>query len=145
MAGGLAAILLGTKTGRKLGGEALKLGLGAQPDVIKPNADECEALVGFVPKTPDEFRRYGRVLAAELVRGPRVLRAVRHEAAGGVPGYYDPDGRPLRKAFLRSPLRFTRISSRFTVSRRHPILDVRRPHLGVAYAAPFGTPVVPEV
>jgi len=88
-----------------------------------------------------EFRRYGRVLAAELVRGPRVLRAVRHEAAGGVPGYYDPDGRPLRKAFLRSPLRFTRISSRFTVSRRHPILDVRRPHLGVDYAAPYGTPV----
>jgi murein DD-endopeptidase MepM/ murein hydrolase activator NlpD len=88
-----------------------------------------------------EFRRYGRVLAAELVRGPRTLRAVRHEAPDEVAGYYDPDGRPLRKTFLRSPLRFTRISSRFTTSRLHPILDVRRPHLGVDYAAPYGTPV----
>lgn len=89
-----------------------------------------------------EFRRYGRVLSAELVRGPRVLRAVRHETPGETPGYYDPDGRPLRKAFLRSPLRFTRISSRFTTSRLHPILNVRRPHLGVDYAAPYGTPVL---
>ena len=88
-----------------------------------------------------EFRRYGRILAAELVRGRRTLRAVRHEAPGQAPGYYDPDGRPLRKAFLRSPLRFTRISSRFTTSRLHPILNVRRPHLGVDYAAPYGTPV----
>jgi murein DD-endopeptidase MepM/ murein hydrolase activator NlpD len=88
-----------------------------------------------------ELVRYGRVLAAELVRGPRTLRAVRHEAAGQPAGYFDLDGRPLRKAFLRSPLRFTRISSRFTTSRLHPILNVRRPHLGVDYAAPAGTPV----
>jgi murein DD-endopeptidase MepM/ murein hydrolase activator NlpD len=88
-----------------------------------------------------EFFRYGRVLAAQLVRGSRVLRAVRHEADGQSPAYYDPDGRPLRKAFLRSPLRFTRISSRFTSSRLHPILNVRRAHLGVDYAAPYGTPV----
>ena len=47
-------------------GEALKLGLGAQPDVIKPNADECEALVGFVPKTPDEFRRATELLKAKV-------------------------------------------------------------------------------
>jgi murein DD-endopeptidase MepM/ murein hydrolase activator NlpD len=86
------------------------------------------------------FVRYGRILAAELVRGERVLRAVRHEGAAGA-GYYDPDGRPLRKAFLRSPLRFTRISSRFSRSRLHPILHVRRAHLGVDYAAPVGTPV----
>ncbi len=86
------------------------------------------------------FVRYGRILAAEFVRGGRVLRAFRHEGAAGV-GYYDADGRPLRKAFLRSPLRFTRISSRFARSRLHPILRIYRPHLGVDYAAPAGTPV----
>jgi murein DD-endopeptidase MepM/ murein hydrolase activator NlpD len=88
-----------------------------------------------------ELLRYGRILAAEFVRGPRTLRAVRHEAEGRAPGYYDTEGRPLRKAFLRSPLRFTRISSRFSRSRLHPVLNVRRPHLGVDYAAPYGTPV----
>ncbi len=84
--------------------------------------------------------RYGRILAAEFTRGPRVLRAVLHEGAGGA-GYYGPDGRPLRKAFLRSPLRFTRISSCFSRARLHPVLGIRRPHLGVDYAAPAGTPV----
>ncbi len=86
------------------------------------------------------FARYGRILAAELVRGDRVLRAFHHEGAAGS-GYYDEQGRPLRKAFLRSPLRFTRISSRFSRSRLHPVLQVRRAHLGVDYAAPVGTPV----
>jgi murein DD-endopeptidase MepM/ murein hydrolase activator NlpD len=84
--------------------------------------------------------RYGRILAAEFVRGGRVLRAFRHEGTAGA-HYYDADGRPLRKAFLRSPLRFTRISSRFARSRRHPILRTWRPHLGVDYAAPSGTAV----
>lgn len=82
----------------------------------------------------------GRVLAAEFVRGGRVLRALRYDTEAAS-GFFDPDGRPLRKAFLRSPLRFTRISSRFTRSRLHPILRERRAHLGVDYAAAVGTPV----
>jgi murein DD-endopeptidase MepM/ murein hydrolase activator NlpD len=86
------------------------------------------------------FVRYGRILAAVFARGDRTLYAVRYEGSRGE-GYYDPDGTPLRKAFLRSPLRFTRISSRFSHRRLHPILKVRRPHLAVDYAAPRGTPV----
>jgi len=86
--------------------------------------------------------RYGRILSAEFVRGDRTLKAVRFEGGRGVGGYYAPDGRPLRKAFLRSPLKFSRISSGFTHSRFHPILKTMRPHLGVDYAAPVGTPVM---
>lgn len=86
------------------------------------------------------FSRYGPILSAELVRGPRVIRAVRFEGSGR-PEYYTPDGVPLRKTFLRSPLKFSRISSRFTRKRFHPILKRFRPHLGVDYAAPAGTPV----
>lgn len=86
------------------------------------------------------FVRYGRILAAEFKNGRRTLQAVRFEADRG-PGYYALDGAPLRKAFLRSPLKFTRISSGYTTSRFHPILRKRTAHLGIDYAAPFGTPV----
>jgi murein DD-endopeptidase MepM/ murein hydrolase activator NlpD len=86
------------------------------------------------------FARYGPIMSAELRRGTRVLRAVRFEGTGRAE-YYTPEGVPLRKTFLRSPLKFTRISSRFTRARFHPILKVFRPHLGVDFAAPAGTPV----
>ena len=86
------------------------------------------------------FVRYGRIHSAELVRGPRVIRALWFDSRNGA-GYYSPDGNPLRKAFLRSPLKFSRISSGFTHARFHPILKTMKPHLGVDYAAPVGTPV----
>jgi murein DD-endopeptidase MepM/ murein hydrolase activator NlpD len=86
------------------------------------------------------FVRYGRIHSAELVRGPRVIKALWFDSRNGA-GYYAPDGEPLRKAFLRSPLKFSRISSGFTHARFHPVLKKMRPHLGVDYAAPVGTPV----
>ncbi len=60
----------------------------------------------------------------------------------GVESFYDQEGNSLRKAFLKAPLRYSRISSRYSNSRLHPILKIRRPHLGVDYAAPVGTPVL---
>jgi murein DD-endopeptidase MepM/ murein hydrolase activator NlpD len=87
------------------------------------------------------FSRYGTILAAEFARGDRVLKAVRFDGERSA-GYYAPDGTPLRKAFLRSPLKFSRISSRFSRARFHPILNITRPHYGVDYAAPVGTPVL---
>ncbi len=59
-----------------------------------------------------------------------------------IESYFDVDGNSLRKAFLKAPLRYSHISSRFSYSRMHPILKIRRPHFGVDYAAPIGTPVV---
>jgi murein DD-endopeptidase MepM/ murein hydrolase activator NlpD len=88
----------------------------------------------------ERFVRYGRVLSAELVRGTRVVTALWFDSGNGA-GYYTPEGTPLRKAFLRSPLKFSRVSSGFSHARFHPILKQTRPHLGVDYAAPVGTPV----
>ncbi|MEW6486855.1 MAG: peptidoglycan DD-metalloendopeptidase family protein [Thermodesulfobacteriota bacterium] len=82
----------------------------------------------------------GRLLAARY-RGARGTWSAVYYRSAAVEGYFDPEGRSVRKSFLRSPLQFSRISSRFTHARRHPVLDVVRPHQGVDYAAPAGTPV----
>jgi murein DD-endopeptidase MepM/ murein hydrolase activator NlpD len=83
----------------------------------------------------------GDVLAAEFVNDGKVYRAVRFAADDGSTGYYSPDGKPLRKAFLRAPVDFTRVSSGFNAARLHPILNFIRGHMGTDYAAPTGTPV----
>ncbi len=87
------------------------------------------------------YLRDGEVLAAEFVNDGRVYRAVRFVDDDGRVGYYTPDGQPMRKAFLRAPVDFTRVSSGFNPHRRHPILNTIRGHMGTDYAAPVGTPV----
>jgi murein DD-endopeptidase MepM/ murein hydrolase activator NlpD len=82
----------------------------------------------------------GRVLAAEFTTRGRTLRALQHASVQGGSGYYAPDGGNLRKAFLRSPLEYTRISSGFGM-RRHPFQRSWRAHSGVDFAAPTGTRV----
>jgi murein DD-endopeptidase MepM/ murein hydrolase activator NlpD len=89
----------------------------------------------------DELSGFGDILAAELRVDGRLHKAVRYARNRGVTSYYKPSGESLQRAFLRSPVRFTRISSGFTYRRLHPILNVVRPHLGVDYVAPAGTPV----
>ncbi|MEM7354382.1 MAG: M23 family metallopeptidase [Acidobacteriota bacterium] len=84
-----------------------------------------------------EYAGLGEVLALVYENRARRFEAFRY----GPHGYFDGDGRPLQKMFLRSPLPFTRVTSRFTSRRFHPILKVNRPHWGVDFGAPRGTPV----
>ena len=82
---------------------------------------------------------YGSILAAEFRNDGRRLEAYRFVMPDGKAGYYDANGRSLKRFFLKSPLKFEpRITSRFSYSRRHPVLNIRRAHLGVDYAAPIG-------
>ena len=85
--------------------------------------------------------RTGNILAAKFVNEGREYRAVRYVDENGHAEYFTPDGKSLRKAFIRAPVQFSRVSSRFNSSRRHPILNTIRAHKGVDYAAPVGTPV----
>jgi len=82
----------------------------------------------------------GKIYGAQFNRTGSAITAIPF-IQDGKETYFDIDGNSLRKAFLKAPLQFSRISSRFSSSRLHPILRIRRPHFGVDYAAPVGTPV----
>ncbi len=90
----------------------------------------------------NEFVKYGNILVAEYEGRNYKNRAYYYEVNEAAGSYYNKQGESFRKAFLRSPLNYTRITSRFSTGRYHPILKIVRPHNGVDYAAPTGTPVV---
>ena len=90
-----------------------------------------------------DFYNYGPILAARYQTNQQRYEACWFDPADGsdLAGYYHPEGNSVKGAFLRAPVKFTRISSRFTKNRLHPVLGIRRPHSGIDYAAPTGTPV----
>lgn len=90
----------------------------------------------------DGRRGVGRILAAELAANGKPFRAFYYPGKRGNGSYYDSDGRTVRRAFLRAPLSYRRISSRYSRRRRHPIFRTVRPHRAIDYSAPAGTPVV---
>ena len=89
----------------------------------------------------DEYVTDGEIIAAEFNNNGRQIRAVRFKDRNDNTDYFTPEGNSVRKAFIRAPVDFTRISSNFNPKRRHPILNTIRAHRGVDYAAPRGTPI----
>jgi murein DD-endopeptidase MepM/ murein hydrolase activator NlpD len=129
---------------------------GAPPEIAAQLVDILGWDIDFSRLQPgDEFRvlyenlwivgakegMAGKVVAAQFVSGGHEVTAVLFEDADGRGGYYRPDGPAVGRHFLRYPLEFSRISSTFTHRRFHPVLRRYRPHLGIDFAAPRGTPV----
>jgi murein DD-endopeptidase MepM/ murein hydrolase activator NlpD len=98
----------------------------------------------FVEKQYQEgkFKKYGKIKAAEFVNRDTHYTGYYFTDPAGHSDYYNGKGQSVRREFLKSPIKFARVSSRFSRSRFHPILKIDRPHLGVDYAAPVGTPIV---
>lgn len=88
-----------------------------------------------------EKYKNGRILAANFKNQKRDLSAVLYEQKNGASNYFTPDGKSMRKAFIRTPVDFARISSHFNLRRKHPILHKIRAHKGTDYAAATGTPI----
>ncbi|WP_456416256.1 OapA family protein [Thiolapillus sp.] len=88
-----------------------------------------------------EKLKNGPILAAEFINRGNIYKAIRYTDKAGDTAYYDAEGHAKRRAFIRTPVKFARISSRFTRKRWHPVLKRWRSHKGVDYAAPTGTPV----
>ncbi len=84
----------------------------------------------------------GKIIAAMYEREGKESYAFNFERPGEKTNYFDYDGRPARKAFLKSPVKFSRISSRYNLNRLHPILGYHKAHFGTDYAAPHGTPIM---
>ncbi|MEQ8692213.1 MAG: peptidoglycan DD-metalloendopeptidase family protein [Pseudomonadales bacterium] len=90
----------------------------------------------------DEFVGHGDILAAEFVNQGEHFRAMQYISTEGKKDFFSPDGNSMRKAFLRAPVEFSRISSNFNLRRVHPLFKQVRPHRGIDYAAPQGTPIL---
>ena len=90
----------------------------------------------------DDVIGYGPITAARFTHRGTEYEAFRHEMADGRAGYYSASGTPMRKQFLKAPLKFSRVTSGFSKKRFHPVLKYFRPHYGVDYGAPTGTPVM---
>ena len=103
--------------------------------------DELRVVYEHIWQTGGASPEPGNVLGAEIVSRGRATTAIFFEDVDGNGGYYRPSGDALSRTFLRYPLDFTEITSDFSLLRRHPILHIFRPHLGVDFAAPRGTPV----
>ena len=88
-----------------------------------------------------EKLRDGPILAAEFTNRGKTYTALRYEDRNGEIGYFDADGHSKRRAFIRTPIKFARVSSRYNPKRWHPVLKKWRSHKGVDYAAPRGTPI----
>jgi murein DD-endopeptidase MepM/ murein hydrolase activator NlpD len=84
----------------------------------------------------------GKIIAALYEREGKLSYAFRYQIPGEKNDYFDFEGRPARKAFLKSPVKFSRISSRYNLNRKHPVLGYRKAHRGTDYAAPYGTPIM---
>jgi len=104
------------------------------------NGDRFDILVERLT-IAEQRAGHGRILAARFHNSGKEYAAFYYKGELEHGGYFDEDGKSLRKAFLKSPLKFSRISSTYSLSRFHPVHKVHRAHLGVDYAAPSGTPV----